>query len=212
MGSFQRLGLPLDSVSLILFVGCNASNGHAVRTADGFAAWVALERFPTQASIDAFLPHELAHAAHYTRVPDFYFETIGEQRATGRQLITEGIALRIAMLAGGLDEGLALWGDFIAPMALDAWLARCRERRADLASGVLEHWYEAIPGNPLFTHRPDADVHENRGGYYVGLQATIALEERGLSIREISEMPRPESEELFRSALLEFSRIQHRSV
>lgn len=199
---FSRLKIPLDPVSLVLFVGQGTSNGHALHLQSSFAAWMALECYPSALAVACFLPHELAHAAHYESRPEFYFRTRSEQAHTGRQLIIEGIATRIAMLVTGLSESAALWGDLLGEEALREWMGSCLGRRRQLASFVLEHFDSSLPGNPLFTASRSGDILENRGGYYCGLHAVLAIEEgHGISVGEMLQLHRSEAETLFRDAL-----------
>ncbi len=202
--ALEALGIPTSGVSALAFVGHSASNGHACLLFGRFAAWYALEHFLTPSDFEAFVPHELAHAVHYALVPEFYFTSIEEQRRTGRQLVTEGLATRVAQEVGSLPPEVALWGGFLGADPAQCWISRCKTHLRELIQLILDSWTEPLPGNPLFTYNPALGVEENRGGYFVGMAATAHLEEdQKLPLAELIRLPRSEAERAYQEALLE---------
>ncbi|HVZ41153.1 MAG TPA: hypothetical protein VHI13_17875 [Candidatus Kapabacteria bacterium] len=201
--AFERLGLSTSGLGAVAFLGHGTSNGHACLLSGRFVAWYALEQYTTPHDFAAFVPHELAHAVHYALVPDFSFTSIEEQRCTGRQLVTEGLATRIAQRAGALSPEAALWGGYLEAGPAQAWTSRCRSRLRELVRFILDHWAESLPGNPLFTYNPAEDILKNTGGYYVGMAATAHLEDvEKLSLAELIAMPRLDAEQAYQRALL----------
>ncbi|MBS1914062.1 MAG: hypothetical protein JST22_18895 [Bacteroidetes bacterium] len=201
--AFNDLGLPASGLDAVAFVGRATSNGHACLLSGRFIAWYALEQFLTPQDFAAFVPHELAHALHYALVPDFYFTSAEEQRCTGRQLVTEGLATRVAQRAGSLSPEVALWGGHLETGPARLWISRCRSSRRELVRFILDNWAESLPGNPLFTYNHAEDVARNRGGYYAGLAATAYLEDvEKLSLAELLGMPRFDAEQAYQRALL----------
>jgi hypothetical protein len=197
----SRIGLETGEHELLLFVGGGGPNGHALRTPRGFAAWIAVEVPWSERGLAAFLPHEIAHATHYARSPDFHFEDEVQLRHVGRTLICEGLATRAAMLASKLDAGEALWGDVLVGEERADWLRACEARDGELRRRLLADFDTSPQASPFFYLDPTADVPE-RAGYYVGLSVVRELErELGLRVDQLMDLERPVLEQRVRGAL-----------
>jgi hypothetical protein len=76
---FERKGLNIADIDVLLFVGHGTSNGHAFRTKERWMVWMPIETYHSVQGIDVFVSHEIAHALHYQHQPDFYFKNDREK-------------------------------------------------------------------------------------------------------------------------------------
>ena len=188
-----------DEVTVLLFLGKGTSNGHAFWDQERrqFVAWLAVESYSTPMQVDVFALHEILHALHYARSPDFYFRSAEEMRRIGRQVITEGLATFGTMLIGGVGELEALWADYVSPEFARRWYAQCRTREHEMLSKILAEWRTSPEDNPWFTMWDEDDVTRYRGGYYVGLKVMEEIaRKRRLGLRDLFALPSVEVERL----------------
>jgi uncharacterized protein YjaZ len=164
----EQNAFDVSDLTIMLFVGQGSTNGHAFRQEDRFIVWLPVEAYDTAQEVDIFITHEIAHALHYTAVPDFYFTTKQEKDNTLRQLVTEGIATYVSETAWGVDEATALWADSIPVDARQHWMAQCAGRLKELCWFSLAHINESSAG--FFQANNPSDIFNYRAGYYVGLQ------------------------------------------
>ena len=200
----EDIGLDVSGLEIILMVGNGASNGHAVKLGGEFRVWLPVEAYPTGLRAEVFAAHEIIHALHYQSCRDAYFDTSDSKNDVMRQLLTEGIATYHSMQALGLDEGRALWADYLPEAQLQAWLQTCRGRESILAGALL---YAATGHNEVHdlfgTSRPDDPVFF-RGGYYLGLKCIGALaRQHGWTPNQLLHQP---LQKLKESALSELSK------
>jgi hypothetical protein len=183
-------------VGVILFVGA-VGTGHAVEHAGRVWAWLPVEAYTSELMASTFVSHELAHAAQYAQYPELYFHSRGERANTGRQIITEGFATRMAMEWENLSVADALWADFLMEDERSSWLAQCAARRAEIARYVLNVWDQEA--GDLFYFTGAEDVVHNRGGYEIALAAWMAVEQS--SAAELRALSRPQIEALLKTEL-----------
>ncbi len=191
---FEASGLSLDDIGIVLFVGKRASSGHAFQHEGRFWAWIPVEMYATELCTDVFVTHEIAHALHYTYVPDLYFGSRAERNQVSRQLVTEGIATMASALTHRVDDGVALWADYFSKQEVAAWLAQCRLRERELMAYSRENFACSPDDNDLFTVGELGDVLRCRGGYYVGLLIVRELL-REVSLPELMRWERPAMED-----------------
>jgi len=185
------------NISLILFVGKGTSNGHVFRDNEKFVVWIPVECYETIKQARIFVTHEILHSVHYSLSPDFYFENSRDKRSISRQLITEGIATWLTMKILHIDEGAALWADYLSKRELKIWINECRQKEMELQNLVHKTFRSTSPRIALFNAGDASDVMENRAGYYVGLKLIEGLaEEHKLNSREILRIPRKKLEEM----------------
>ncbi len=169
--AFTRQGF-LDKVQVALFVGANTTNGHVFwdQPRRSFVVWLPVEAYASPLQVDVFVTHEIVHGLHYARCPEFHFQDEQTKHLVGRQVITEGTATWGTQVILGHDEKTALWADYLSPVFVRQWYARCRAREPEMARRILQEWSESSKDNAWFGLWDKNDVTRYRGGYYVGLQ------------------------------------------
>ena len=190
-------GLDVTDLRVVLFVGQKTSNGHAFKDGNSFVVWIPVETYKTHLDAEVFVTHEIIHALHYVSCPGFYFNDLTEKRQVSRQLITEGLATYLSMTALAIDEGAALWADYISPEAVKAWLCRCRDSEAELKQYLLNVFSSGSPEIGLFYAKDPHDIFQYRAGYYIGLKfIKYAVQTGGLAAHHLLHVPREKFERL----------------
>ncbi len=177
-----------DEVPVVLFVGKNTTNGHAFwdEQRGKFVVWLPVEAYATSRQVDVFVTHELIHALHYTRRPEFFFQNEHQRKLVGRQVVTEGIATFGSMRITGCDAVTALWADYVSPEFASRWYDQCRRREREILGRIRAAWETSSEKNEWFTMWDADDVTRYRGGYYAGLRLIQAIHtEHGLSLPEL---------------------------
>ncbi len=193
---FTRKGFT-DIVRVVLFVGANTTNGHAFWDGDSqaFVVWLPVEAYATPLQVDVFVTHEMIHALHYTRNPDFYFQDKKTKYMMGRQIITEGIATWGTQFITGKDDVTVLWSDYVLPSFAMQWYRRCRAQSQEMARRILDEWNESREENEWFSLWDENDVTRYRGGYYVGLEVIRkACEEQAIDLHTLLALEKREVE------------------
>ncbi len=206
--AFTRNGFK-DKVRVVLFVGADTTNGHAFwdESRQSFVVWLPVEAYTTSLQVDVFVTHEIIHALHYTRVPEFYFQDEKVKYLVGRQVITEGIATRGTQFLMGHDDGTVLWADYVSPSFAEEWYKRCGVQSHVMAQRIVDEWNESRKENAWFSLWDENDVTRYRGGYYVGLQVIKKVcGEHALDLRSLLVLEKQEVETLVLRALKEMAR------
>ncbi|NPA27194.1 MAG: hypothetical protein GXO36_06330 [Chloroflexi bacterium] len=193
-----------DPVTVVLLVGQGTTNGHAFWDPDAqaFVVWLPVEAYATPLQVDVFVTHEVLHGLHYTRQPALYFRTEAEQHHVGRQLLTEGVATWGTRALLGLDDLTALWADYVPPDFARAWYDQCRRREPEMARRALAAWDTSPETNDWFAMWDETDVTRYRGGYYLGLRAIDAVQQRlGLDLPALLAMETPRLRQAVQAAL-----------
>jgi hypothetical protein len=181
---FLSRGLVLDQVVIVLFVGQGTSNGHAFPIDEKWIVWLPVESYPSPFTIDVFASHEIAHALHYQKQPEFFFNTEEEKTNVFRQVVTEGIATITSKNVLDIDDEQALWADYLPKEQIRQWYAECVSREAEIL-GIVAEKLESSDGS-LFSYTGSEDVIENRAGYYAALKIIQSiLYENKLSLIEL---------------------------
>lgn len=181
---FSSQGLGLEAVVVVLFVGQGTSNGHAFPMDEKWVVWLPVESYPTPLCVDVFVAHELAHAEHYQRQPEFFFETEAQKTNVFRQVVTEGIATLTSRQVLDIDEQQALWADYLPDDQIQRWYAECVRRESELLANVARKLESS--DEDLFSYRGGEDVLKNRGGYYAALRIIQRiLDQNRLALSEL---------------------------
>ncbi len=199
---FAKNGLPIDTLTIVLFVGHDASNGHAFEHEGRFVVWIPVESYTSTRAADVFVAHEIAHALHYQGEPAFYFTNNFEKGEMFRQLATEGVATLVSKVVMGIDEVEALWADYLPRDKAQAWYEQCKSREKELSGFVLAHLEESDKENSLFWFSDSEDVFQNRAGYYLGLMlAERICAKRECSLGDLLSLSRMEFQEMVAECL-----------
>jgi hypothetical protein len=200
---FANNGLPIDAMTIALFVGHAASNGHAFEHEGRFVVWIPVETYSSARAADVFIAHEIAHALHYQGEPAFYFTDHIEKGQGFRQLATEGVATLVAKVVMGIDEVEALWADYLPRDKAQAWYEQCKSREKELAGYALAHLEDSDKENSLFWYSDSEDVFQNRAGYYLGLVlAERICRKRECSLSGLLTLSRTEFQQMLTECLL----------
>ncbi|TFH65296.1 MAG: hypothetical protein E4G91_03010 [Candidatus Zixiibacteriota bacterium] len=199
---FADNGLSVDTITIALFVGHAASNGHAFEHEGRFVVWIPVEAYTSTRAVDVFVAHEIAHALHYQGEPAFYFADHFEKGQMFRQLATEGVATLVSKVVMGIDEIEALWADYLPRDKAQAWYEQCKSREKELSRFVLTHLEESDKENSLFWFSDSEDVFQNRAGYYLGLVlAERICRKRECSLGDLLSLSRTEFQEMVTECL-----------
>lgn len=169
---FTGFGAPLNDLPIVLFVGQGSTNGHAFLENGNPVVWLPVETYGTDLSVDVFATHEIFHAVHYERSPEFYFHDHEERHRVSRLLITEGLVTYLSQKLLGIDDLTALWADLIGNRKAAQWLAACRRKDNEIRRMLTEHFDRSEPDWGPFVSRDEADIFNYRCGYYTGLRIT----------------------------------------
>jgi hypothetical protein len=194
---FADNGLPIDALAIVLFVGHDASNGHAFEHEGRFVVWIPVETYTSTRAVDVFISHEIAHALHYQAEPAFYFADHFEKGQMFRQLVTEGVATLVSKVIMEIDDVEALWADYLPRDKAQSWYAQCKSREREMSGFALSHLKESDKENSLFWHSDSEDVLQNRAGYYLGLMLAERIRrKRECSIGELLSLSKAEFQEM----------------
>ena len=204
---FTREGFS-DGVRVVLFVGSNTTNGHAFweEKAQSFVVWLPVEAYASALQVDVFVTHEVIHALHYARRPEFYFQNGKARHLVGRQVITEGVATWGTRVIMKYDDVTVLWADYVSSSFAKQWYEQCHVQLLDMAQRILNEWDESREENEWFSLWDERDVAHYRGGYYVGLQAIKKIyEEQALDLNTLLSLEKRGLEMLIMRMLREMS-------
>ena len=163
-------GFETSDIEIILFVGQNCTNGHAFEEKGKFVVWLPVEAYESCEDIDIFVTHEIIHALHYTKNPDFYFKTKEEKINIGRQIITEGVTTYLTSKVLNISDEKALWANFLNQNELEKWFNKCKEKKCELYNFVLKNFSSSKDEIQIFWANDPNDVYKYRAGYFVGLE------------------------------------------
>jgi len=187
---FSKSSLDIGALKIALFVGQATSNGHAFKSGSEFVVWLPIETYHTALLVRVFLTHEIAHALHYSRSPEFYFEDMEKKRLLSRQLITEGLATYMTAGILGIDELAALWADFLPPDKANAWYEECARREVDIFRLLFDNFDSRDSGIGLFLASDPDNILRYRAGYYAGLKIVERIAKgENISLIELLAIP-----------------------
>ena len=199
-------GFETKKMGVVLFVGQGTSNGHAFKDDNKFIVWLPLEGYKTKLQAKIFITHEIIHALHYSKSSNFYFNKVAEKRSVIRQLITEGIATYLVIKIFNVDEGIALWADYISKNKTKIWLQKCQQKEQKLYKFILKNFSSSSQKISLFYANNPADLLNYRAGYYVGLKLVEAVaKDMRFGNKELLKIPRRKFENIAKKWLRERS-------
>jgi len=205
--AFTQKGFP-DRVHAVLFVGANTTNGHAFWDKEHrfFVVWLPVEAYTRPLQVNVFVTHEIIHALHYTRRPEFYFQNAQTKHLVGRQIITEGIATWGTQVIMEYDDITALWADYISSSFAEQWYEQCRVQLSEMAQRILIEWDDSREENEWFSLWDESDVTRYRGGYYVGFRAIEKMRrEQALDLHSLLALEKQKLEVLILRTLRKIS-------
>ena len=199
---FAKKGFDTSKFSFVLFVGKNCSNGHAFRDENQWVVWIPVELYSTNLLVDVFVTHEIAHALHYEKSPDFYFTSRTEQRSFSRLLLAEATATYLTSRVLGCTDDVALWGDYRSARQLLQWRADCTRNVTLLKETAVRRFRSHAP-TELFQANDPEDVFKFRAGYLLGLELIKEISRSEvLTANKIIGLPREQLERLALEYLL----------
>lgn len=151
-----------------LVLGTGTASGHAVRRGGKLVFWLALETHHTERQIEVFLPHEAAHAIHYSVNPALYPTTEREYHHTGRALWTEGLASFFSKEILSISPADALWADFMSEAWKREWMEYCQVHESEWFEIAIQRFDSVIDKGRWFLMDGTGEFGSSRIGYYLG--------------------------------------------
>lgn len=201
---FSDCGFDISDLEIILFVGQGYTNGHAFEDGGEFKVFLPVEGYETDRQVFAFVPHEIIHAIHYQKQPDFYFKNKEEKEKFSRLLITEGLATLLTKKIMELNEGEALWADHMNDTNLKKWMQECKEQLPKLYEFAVQN-FDKSDNSLMFYTADKNDIFKYRAGYYAGMQVLKeAAERQNISNKELLTAQRRELETMVLETMKEY--------
>ncbi len=199
-----KMNLPADRITPIIIRGDSSANGHGCLINDKPVAWFAAECYASQSRADAFVPHEIIHAIHYSLSPEYAFTTRKEKNELGRQLVTEGIATLLTAQSMNIALEDALWSDAQTHEATRGWMSSIAKQLPQKCAELVEQWKEDA-GDLFFANDP-ADPFRYRAGYAIGTWAALhVVKEQSLSPLTLLSLSRKQLDGYIQGALQAFA-------
>ncbi len=192
---FTASGLNISNLDIVLFVGQDTSNGHAFKDDGKMVVWIPIESYVTSILARVFITHEIIHALHYIKSPDYYTENHEDLRRMSRELLTEGLATYLTAKILNIDNLTALWADYLPDDQAKAWLDECERRETELFKYIFDNYDQNAPNIRLFQAADPDDILKFRSGYYAGMQIVERIgRDMGIRPVELLDIPRDEFE------------------
>ena len=190
-------GFKIDELKIVLFVGIGTTNGHAFRENNEFIVWIPIETYTTSMLARVFITHEIIHALHYAKQPEFYFDNLDEMKITSRQLVTEGLATLLTGEVLGVDDITALWADYLDNDTAEKWYQKCQAHEREICQLLKESYIRNDPDIKLFYAMNPDDILAFRAGYYIGMKILHEIiKENRITVRELLDMSKTKLEKL----------------
>lgn len=192
---FTAFGLDIADLDFVLFVGQDTSNGHAFKDNEKMVVWIPIESYISSSLVRVFITHEIIHALHYVKSPDYYSENSEDMRRMSRELITEGLATYLTAKILNVDDLTALWADYLPADKTKSWLDECERRKTELYGYILDNYDRSGPDIKLFQAADPDDILKFRAGYYAGMKIVERIErDMGIEPVELLDIARDEFE------------------
>ena len=193
---FAASDLDIADLDMALFVGQDTSNGHAFKDDGKMVVWIPIESYVTPMLARVFITHEIIHALHYIKSPDFYTEDPENLRKMSRELITEGVATYLTAKILNIDNLTALWADYLPDYQAITWLDECERREKELYKYIFDNFNHSGSDIRLFQAADPSDILKFRAGYYAGMRVVERVGQKmGIGPVELLEIPRDEFEQ-----------------
>lgn len=165
-----QFGLDIKNLTVIIFVGASATNGHAFQDNDGqFVVWLPIEAYATELRAKIFVTHEMIHAIHYTIMPSLYFKNIEEMKNLGNCLVAEGCASYLTMKVLNIASSKSLFADYISSSRADDLMAQYYKEEQKIRSFAKKNFDKS--GNfSMFYASNQHRITEYKAGYVLGLR------------------------------------------
>lgn len=185
----------IGNLKIVLMVGQGTTNGHAFNHNGEFLVFLPIEGYHTDNQVNIFVTHEIFHALHYTKRPEFFFNKIEEKENFARQLITEGLASYLTKTTLNISDQETLWSDYISEKEARKWLEDCENELTVLFSEAKEMIRSGTRNSEIFFSNDSTNIRKYRAGYFVGLKIIekVVLV-RNLETHELINMPREKFE------------------
>lgn len=193
--------IPANEINIVLFVGQNVANGHAALLKGEWWVWLPVETYSSKEQVLAFVTHEIIHALHYRNVPDFYFTNKQQKQLTGRQVMTEGVAMLLTKKFTGLSAKQTLWADFLTDEKYLGWNSKYENSKTEIIKLVLDQWDSNAKG--LFQANSANDIFNFRVGYAIAMEAVEDVFLNFQNILQLLTVPYDQFEESIKSVLKE---------
>lgn len=167
---FIAFGLQLDDIPILLFVGQGVGHGHVFVDNGQPVVWLPVEAFETDLAVDILGAHEILHAAHFRRCPEFSFSTFEEMHRVSRRFVTEGIVTFLSQKLLGVDDVTTLWADRINNQDAAEWMVTCRKNDEKIRGLIDERWDDSVPEWGPLHAREKHEIFNYRCGYYIALK------------------------------------------
>lgn len=186
---FANYNLDTSDIKIVLFVGQNTTNGHAFIDSHSATTFIPIESYHSPDYADVFCIHEVAHAMHYLLSPAFYFKDKKEKEIISRNLICEGIASLFSKEILQINDGVALWADYLSKDQLKNWIDKCMQECNALKGHCKNNFYTSDPH--LFYVWDFQNPFKSRGGYWLGIKLIEKIKtQENLSLNTILTIPR----------------------
>ncbi len=167
---FTAVGLPIDDLPLLLFVGQGVGHGHVFLDNGKPVVWFPVEAYETDLGVDVLGAHEILHAIHFQRCPEFFFHTVEEMHCVSRRFVTEGIVTFLTQKLLGFDDVTTLWADQISNQDAADWMVTCRKNDEKIRTVIDERWNDSVPEWGPLHAREKHEIFNYRCGYYIALK------------------------------------------
>jgi len=165
---FFENGIFIRDIDLVLFVGNNTSNGHAMIMNNKVITWIPVETYTSEKRVKSFVPHELLHSIHYNIKWEFYFKDSLSKNNILRQLITEGLATYYTSKMMDISVNDSIWGGYLSPSEIIEWKKSIISSEKEIIQFILVNCNSSIENCGLFTLFDKTNIMNFRPGYYIG--------------------------------------------
>ncbi|MEX0652229.1 MAG: DUF2268 domain-containing putative Zn-dependent protease [Candidatus Paceibacterota bacterium] len=197
----NNFGFNVALLEVILFVGQGWTNGHAFKHDSTFKVFLPVEAYQSDTQVLTFVPHEIIHALHYQKQPDFYFKNKEEKERFSRLLITEGLATLLTKKIMGLSEKEALWADYLDSEDLEWWMRECEKWGDGLYKFAISNFKKSSDSLMFYTADKN-DIFKYRAGYYIGMKILEKMiDNKGVRDIDLLTTPREKLEGLVLNVL-----------
>ncbi|WP_026884705.1 DUF2268 domain-containing putative Zn-dependent protease [Clostridium akagii] len=167
-----------NDIGLIIFIGDGVIDGHSIIINNYSYVFVDLKaimlRSKGKYNLDAFMSHEMIHAAHYDLNKEFYpdnYNLIDDKYF--RTLIVEGMATYMSMILFGIPENSAYWFGLLENNEVGEWITNCKKMKTNMGINLKkiidDEEFDNSIYNKLFCVKTQKFT-SYRTGYYYGCE------------------------------------------
>ncbi|MBU3201773.1 DUF2268 domain-containing putative Zn-dependent protease (plasmid) [Clostridium estertheticum] len=167
------------SIGLIIFIGDGKIDGNSIILNNSTYVFIDLNAIISRSNqnydLDAFLAHEIIHAAHYDLNKAFYpknYNLIEDKYL--KRLIGEGLATYMSILLFGISEELGYWVGFLKNDDIIQWIYNCESMKTSMGINlkvlISNKRFDKSLYDKLFCITKYEDFTFSRMGYYYGCE------------------------------------------